>query len=100
MDNYGPHLKDEVRNWAEANNVKFYFTPINASWLNRIECQFAALRKFALDNSDFRTHEEQQAAIDSCLAWRNGRREIDIESWRAHIRSGDNASQESAGIAA
>jgi len=47
---------------------------------------FTALRKFALDNSDFRSHEEQQKAIESYLAWRNGRREIAIESWRSHIR--------------
>jgi len=68
------------------HNVKFYFTPTNASWLNRIECQFTALKKFALENSDFRTHPEQQEAIESYLAWRNGRREIAIESWRSHIR--------------
>lgn len=86
MDNYSPHLKAEVRDWAKANRVKFYLTPTNASWLNRIEAQFTALKKFALDNSDFRTHEEQQAAIESYLAWRNGRREIALEPWRAAIR--------------
>lgn len=86
LDNYGPHLKAEVLAWAKTHDVKFYFTPTNASWLNRIECQFTALRKFALDNSDFRTHEEQQEAIESYLAWRNGRRDIAIESWRSHIR--------------
>ena len=86
LDNYGPHLKAEVLAWAKTHDVKFYFTPTNASWLNRIECQFTALKKFALDNSDFRSHEEQQEAIESYLAWRNGRREIAIESWRSHIR--------------
>jgi transposase len=86
LDNYGPHLTQEVQNWARAHKVKFYLTPTNASWLNRIESQFTALRKFALDNSDFRSHEEQQEAIESYLAWRNGRREIAIESWRSHIR--------------
>jgi len=48
MDNYSPHLKEEVWAWARANNVKFYLTPSNASWLNRIECQFTGLKKFAL----------------------------------------------------
>lgn len=86
LDNYGSHLKEEVLAWAKANRVKFYFTPTNASWLNRIECQFTALKRFALDNSDFRTHDEQQAAISSYLDWRNGRRQIAIESWRAHVR--------------
>jgi transposase len=86
LDNYGPHLKQEVQAWSKTHNVRFYFTPTNASWLNRIESQFTALRKFALDNSDFRSHDEQQEAIESYLAWRNGRREIAIESWRSHIR--------------
>ena len=86
LDNYKPHMKKEVVDWATKHQVRFYFTPTNASWLNRIESQFTALRKFALDNSDFRSHEEQQEAIESYLAWRNGRREIAIESWRSNIR--------------
>jgi transposase len=84
-DNYGPHLKGEVLEWAGANNIKLYFVPTNASWLNRIESQFTALKKFALDNSDNQTHEEQEESIESYLTWRNGRREIAIESWRSHI---------------
>lgn len=92
MDNYGPHLKREVQRWARSHKIKFYLTPTNASWLNRIECQFTALKKFALENSDFQSHQEQQAAIESYLAWRNGRREIAVESWRATIRKARHAS--------
>jgi transposase len=91
MDNYSPHLKTEVQAWATSHNVKFYLTPTNASWLNRIECQFTALKKFALENTDFRSHEEQEAAIESYLAWRNGRREIAVEQWRHSIRKRKNA---------
>lgn len=86
LDNYGTHLSKPVLQWARCHNVKFYWVPTNASWLNRIECQFRALKKFALDNSDYRTHEELQEAIESYLAWRNGRRDIAIEPWRARIR--------------
>jgi len=86
LDNYGPHTKTQVRAWAQANNVRCYFTPSNASWLNRIECEFTALKKFALENSDYRTHEEQQAAIESYLSWRNGQRELSIQSWSAYKR--------------
>ncbi|ASV75055.1 putative transposase [Thermogutta terrifontis] len=86
MDNYSPHLKEEVWAWARANNVKFYLTPSNASWLNRIECQFTGLKKFALDNSDYRSHEEQEQAIRRYLAWRNGRRAIAVEPWRSSLR--------------
>ncbi len=92
MDNYGPHLKSEVQQWARSHNVKFYFTPTGASWLNRIECQLTALKKFALENSDFQSHEQQQAAIDSYLAWRNGHRQIAVEPWRASIHKRKNPS--------
>jgi transposase len=86
LDNYKPHLKEEVLDWAKTHQVKLYFVPTNASWLNRIESQFTALRKFALDDSDYHDHQEQQQAIESYLEWRNGRREIAIEPWRSHIR--------------
>ncbi len=86
MDNYSPHMKQEVWDWARRHRVKFYCTPTNASWLNRIECHFTALKKFALNNSDYRTHDEQQEAIKSYLSWRNGRRDIVVEPWRARAR--------------
>lgn len=90
MDNYGPHLKAEVREWAKRHRVRFYFTPTNASWLNRIESHFAALKDFALKNSDYQTHEEQQQAIQSYLAWRNRRRLLPLTPWgryRPHARA-------------
>jgi transposase len=86
LDNASFHLKAEVRAWAARNGIRFYFTPSNTSWLNRIECHFTALRKFALDNSDFRTHEEQQTAIEQYLAWRNGARDISLKSWKSYKR--------------
>lgn len=86
LDNYGTHIAAEVLTWAKCHKIKFYWVPTNASWLNRIECQFTALQKIALDNSDYRSHEEQEEAIESYLAWRNGHRKIAIESWRSHIR--------------
>jgi len=86
LDNASYHLKAEVREWAANHRIRFYFTPSNASWLNRIECHFAALCKFALDNSDFRTHEEQQQAIEQYLEWRNGARDISLTSWKSYTR--------------
>jgi transposase len=86
LDNVGYHCKQEVRQWAAQHRIRFYFTPSNASWLNRIECHFTALRKFALNNSDFRTHEEQQEAIEQYLDWRNGTRDISLKSWKSYRR--------------
>jgi len=86
LDNYGPHRKMEVRVWAREHRVRFYFTPTQASWLNRIECHFTALKKFALDGSDFRTHEAQQQSIESYLAWRNREGVISMTDWKTYKR--------------
>jgi transposase len=86
MDNFSPHITDEVLTWAKDHNVRFYLTPTNGSWLNRIESQFTALRKFALKNSDHRSHEEQQAAIESYLCWRNRSRDLSITAWKQFTR--------------
>lgn len=99
LDNYKPHLKTEVLQWAAQHKVRFYWTPTNASWLNRIECQFTALKKFALDHSDFRSHEEQEESITRYLTWRNGRRAITQTSWKRHCR-GRAAPQRSERLAA
>ena len=82
MDNYGPHITEAVLVWAKSHNIRVYLTPTNGSWLNRIESQFTALKKFALQPSDYRSHEEQQAAIESYLNWRNGRRDLSITAWK------------------
>lgn len=86
LDNYGPHLKTEVRDWAAAHKIRFYFTPTQASWLNRIEAHFAALKKFALDASDFRTHQEQQTSIEDYLLWRNGKGVLSMTAWKSYKR--------------
>jgi transposase len=86
LDNYGPHKKAEVQAWARQNKVKFYYTATNASWMNRIESQFTELKEFALNNSDYRTHEALQEAIELYIQWRNGERPISRQSWQAFKR--------------
>jgi transposase len=86
LDNASYHLKAEVIAYARSHRIKFYYTPTDASWLNRIECHFTAMRKFSLDNTDYHTHEEQQAAIEEYLTWRNGRRALSLQDWRRYKR--------------
>jgi transposase len=85
LDNFSPHLSTKrdrrVGEWAEANNVELAYVPTNASWLNRIECHFAALRYFALDGTDHASHDEQNLMIRRYIAWRN--RHTDDEELRA-----------------
>jgi len=81
LDNYGTHCSQAFAAWAQAHNVRLYFTPTNASWLNRIECHFGLLKKFALDNSDHSSHQEQDEAIQSYLLWRNRHRSLNVQSY-------------------
>jgi transposase len=75
LDNFSPHLSTKVDSrvgdWAEANNVELAYGPTNASWMNRIEAQFQALRYFTLDGTDHRSHEEQNSMIRRYIIWRN-----------------------------
>lgn len=57
--------------WAAANNVELADTPTNASYLKRIQRQFAALRCFAVDGTDHASHAEQGLTIRRFIAWRN-----------------------------
>jgi hypothetical protein len=47
------------------------FLPTHSSWLNWIEPELAALRYFALNGADHRTHADQDDAIARYLRWRN-----------------------------
>lgn len=82
LDNYRPHQRAEVTWWAKVHKIHFYFTPTNASWLNRIESEFTALKKFALTNSHYSTHADQRDAICRYLAWKNGGRPLSLQRWR------------------
>jgi transposase len=74
-DNFSPHLSTKrdcrVGDWTQANNVELAYVPTNASFLNRIECHFTALRYFALNGTDHQTHQEQNSMIRRYIAWRN-----------------------------
>ncbi|WP_454199334.1 IS630 family transposase [Nocardia sp. Marseille-Q1738] len=71
IDNFSPHKRAEVRTWAAANDVELVFLLTYSSWLNWIESEFAALRYFALNGTDHRSHDEQDAAIGAYIRWYN-----------------------------
>jgi transposase len=72
-DNFSPHRHPRVRSWCADNQVELVFVPTYSSWLNWIEAEFAALRYFALNGTDHRSHTEQNAAIAAYVRWRNAR---------------------------
>jgi hypothetical protein len=65
-----PH-RPPGRQLAAANNVELAYVPTNASWLNRIEAQFQALRYFTLDGTDHISQVEQASMIRHYITWRN-----------------------------
>jgi transposase len=69
LDNFSPHRTHEVRQWAQANNVRFQFLPTNASWLNRIECHFTHLKKNTLTNCDYESFDEMRIAMHKYMTW-------------------------------
>lgn len=75
LDNVSPHLSTKndsrIGDWARSNNVELAYLPTYASWLNRIEPQFTALRYFTLNGTDHKTHEAQADMILRYLIWRN-----------------------------
>jgi hypothetical protein len=52
LDNFSPHHTRELREWTAEHDIELIYLPTDASWLNLIECQFQALRRFALNGSD------------------------------------------------
>jgi hypothetical protein len=62
----------------ESANVELAYVPTNASFLNRIECHFTALRYFALDGTDHRSHDDQNSMIRHYIAWRNRHRHNEV----------------------
>ena len=79
LDNFGPHLSTQkdprVGEWAATNNVELAYVPFYASWLNRIEAQFTALRYFCIDGTDHENHRQQASMIRRYILWRNRNKE-------------------------
>src|SRR3954451_826356 len=89
LDNFSPHKGEQVRAWAAANNVELAYTPFYASWLNRIEAQFRALRYFTLAGTDHPDHATQARLIRRYIAWRN--RNTDNPRLRALVNAANVA---------
>ena len=82
LDNFSPHLREDVLRWARRNNMRLCFLPTNASWLNLIECQFTPLKRAVLTCCDYPSHTAMGRAIHRYLRWRNKRKTIALSSGR------------------
>jgi len=75
LDNFSPHQTDQVLKWArkKSTNMRLVWTPTNASWLNKIECQFTELKRFVFHNSNYTSHVEVRTAMIKFLRYRFSR---------------------------
>lgn len=71
LDNRSAHTTPAILEWVRHNNVTLVLTPTYCSFLNRIECQFTPLKKFALSGCYHHNHAGQFAAIFRYLIYRN-----------------------------
>ena len=84
LDNFSPHISKDIVAWAAVHNIELAFVPFYASWLNRIEAQFQALRYFNLDGTDHPDHATQARMIRRYIAWRN--RHADNQALRELVK--------------
>jgi len=71
LDNFSPHIRQDVKKYAAKNRMKLVYIATNASWMNRIEAHFGPLRKFALEGSYPKTHKELSKQVMDYIEWRN-----------------------------
>jgi transposase len=86
LDNFSPHKRKEVLRWAKLNKVKLVWTPTNASWLNRIECQFTEFRKFVFHNTYYKTHSAVKKAAFKFLRYRNHRQKQRLKTKHRNLK--------------
>jgi transposase len=88
MDNLSTHWTADIRTWAHESNVEFVPTPTYASFLNRIESNFAAVSDFVVKNADYPDWPTLQKALADYTRLRNGSRRtarIDLIERRTRV---------------
>ena len=71
MDNLSTHWTAEIRDWAASSRVELVATPTYASYLNRIECHFAAIGEFVIKNADYPDWSTLPKAMADYICLRN-----------------------------
>ena len=71
LDNLSTHWTADIRGWADHNRVELIPTPTYASYLNRIECHFAAIAEFVIKNADYPDWPSLQKAMADYICLRN-----------------------------
>lgn len=72
-DNLSAHKKAQriFNIYNPDNKFSFHYIPSNASWLNLIEPWFGVINRRALNNSDYKTHEQVVVALYQAILFSN-----------------------------
>lgn len=73
IDNLPHHKAKQLKTYFAENRITPVWTPTYSSWLNLIEPQFTAMKKFTLSVSDDRDHLLRRRRIYRYVRWRNRR---------------------------
>jgi transposase len=73
MDNLPLHKNSRLLEYYAKNRITPVWTPTYSSWLNLIECQFTAMKKFTVSGSDDPDHQTRRRRIYRYVRWRNHR---------------------------
>jgi len=71
IDNLSTHWTNDIRVGAANGRVELVPTPTYASYLNRIECHFAAIAEFMIKNADYSDSPTPQKAMADYSHLRN-----------------------------
>ena len=71
LDNLNTHKPKDDRWLKRYENVRFFYTPTHASWLNQVEIWFSILWKQALRGANFTSPHQVRKAIDDFTAVHN-----------------------------
>jgi hypothetical protein len=70
-DNLNTHKPQHDRWLKQHPQVRFYYTPTHASWLNQVEVWFSILTRACLCGASFRSVRELREAIDTFVTAHN-----------------------------
>jgi len=72
QDNLSANWVPPIRAYASANKIELVPTPTYASYLNPVECHFAALTQFVVANADYLDWDAFGHALAQHVRYRNG----------------------------
>jgi transposase len=72
QDNLSANWTEDIRTFADQNNIELVATPTYASYLNPVECHFFPVQEFVVNNADYLDWDAFAWALARHVQHRNG----------------------------